>query len=78
VGSFFANHVCSIYTHLGLKLGVSERNLTWAKLHFMDLVPGSFLLYFIFYLFDGAVISSDYIASNGLIMNEYRIGKDVK
>jgi hypothetical protein len=44
----------------------------------MELIPGSLLLYFIFDLFIGAIISSDCTASNGVIMNEYRIGKDVK
>jgi len=37
------------------------------------------LFYVLFiYLFNDAVISSDCIASNVVIMNEYRIGKDVK
>ena len=58
--------------------GTTQRNLTWAKLHFMELVPGSLLLYFRFYLFNDAVISSDCITSNDVIMNEYKIGKDVK
>ena len=67
-----------MYTHLGLKLGVSERNLTWAKLRFMELIPDSLLLYFIFDVYIGAVISSDCTTSNDVIMNEYRIGKDVR
>jgi hypothetical protein len=33
---------------------------------------------FCLYLFTGAVISSDCTASNGVIMIEYRIGKNVK
>lgn len=61
-----------------MKLGVSERDLTWAKLRFMERIPGFLLFYFIFDLYIGAVISSDCTASDDVIMNKYRIGKDVK
>jgi hypothetical protein len=44
----------------------------------MELIPDSLLLYFIFDLFNGTVNISDCTASIDVIMNEHRIGKDVR